>query len=372
MKQKCHLSLYCIIAACFLLCSGCTQKVEPVSQTEFYFDTVVTITLYETPELGTKRCKELLSSCFSMCEAYENMLSRTKAGSDIWQLNHAGGAAVTVHPETAGLLQKALDYCKQTDGLVDITIAPVADLWNFSSDHLLEIQSEDAVKNADAQNRDAAKPEQADTADANSLHNIPTETQLKPLLSHVDYRNVHIDGSTVTLSDPQAALDLGCIAKGYIADQLKAYLKQQGVSSALINLGGNLLTIGAKPDGSAFMLGIQRPFDQSGTPIAALPVTDASLVSSGIYERYFEADGTFYHHLLDPATGMPRSNDLLSVTILTDSSADADILSTAAFLMGLEDGMAYIEALPDVEAVFITKDYELHPSSALSELLQTQ
>lgn len=366
MKQKYHLILSCMAAACFLLCSGCARNAEPISQTGFYFDTVITITLYETPEIGREHCNELLASCFSLCEAYENMLSRTKAGSDVWKLNHAGGTAVTVHPETAQLLQKAIDYCKQTDGLVDITIAPVTDLWNFSSDHLLEIQA------ADAQHASSSKHEQANTADTASLHNVPTEEQLNSLLSHVDYRNIHIDGNTVTLSDPQAALDLGCIAKGYIADQLKSYLQQQKVSSALLNLGGNLLTIGTKPDGSAFMLGIQRPFATSGQTIAALPVTDASLVSSGIYERYFEADGILYHHLLDPSTGMPRCNDLLSVTILAKSSADADILSTAAFLMGLEKGMAYIESLPDVEAVFITEDYELHPSSALSELLQMQ
>lgn len=348
MTQNYRSILYCfIMTACLLLCSGCAKSPEPVSQTDFYFDTVVTITLYETPDIGKERCDELLSACFSLCETYENMLSRTKAGSDIWNINHASGKAVTVHPETARLLEKAIEYCAQTNGLVDITIAPVTDLWNFSSDHLLEMQ-------------------------AAGLHNIPTKSQLAPLLSHVDYRNIHIDGNTVTLADPLAALDLGCIAKGYIADQLKSYLKQQGVTSALINLGGNLLTIGTKPDGNAFMLGIQRPFDESGAPIAALPVTDASFVSSGIYERYFESDGVFYHHLLNPATGMPETNDLLSVTILTQSSADADILSTAAFLMGLEDGMAYIEALPDVEAVFITKDYELHPTSSLSGLLQTQ
>ena len=147
-------------------------------------------------------------------------------------------------------------------------------------------------------------------------------------------------------------------------------MQEEGCQSAIINLGGNILTIGEKPDGSAFRLGIQKPFADGGTPSAALPVTDASLVSSGVYERYFESDGERFHHLLNPKTGMPENNGLLSVTILSDSSADGDILSTACFLLGLEDGMAYAESLPGIEAVFITEDYVLHPSSGLSGILQ--
>ena len=142
------------------------------------------------------------------------------------------------------------------------------------------------------------------------------------------------------------------------------------MNSAIINLGGNVLTLGKKPDGSPFRLGIQKPFDVRNAPIASLAVTDASLVSSGVYERYFEADGIRYHHLLNTRTGMPENNTLLSVTILSDSSAEGDILSTACFLLGPKAGMACVESLPGVEAVFITEDYELHSSSGLSGLVQ--
>ncbi len=124
----------------------------------------------------------------------------------------------------------------------------------------------------------------------------------------MDYQKVQINGTTVALKEAGAALDLGCIAKGYIADRLKDYLEEQGIKSAVINLGGNVLTLGSKPDGSPFRLGIQRPFDLRGNPIAVLSVSDASLVSSGVYERYFEADGVRYHHLLNPRTGMPEQN----------------------------------------------------------------
>lgn len=352
MKRKILPIILCILSALIALCSGCSKNITPISQTDFYFDTVITITLYDTNRLGTKRCNEILASCFSLCESYEAMFSRTKEGSDIWNINHADGAPITVHPETAALLQKSLFYCEQTNGLVDITIAPVTDLWDFSSEHLLQLQN-------------------TDTSDTETpLSSLPTKEQLTNRLAHVDYKKVNITGNTVILKDADAALDLGCIAKGYIADCLKMHLQAQGISCAIINLGGNLQTLGTKPDGSPFLLGIQKPFGDNRTPIATLPVTDSSLVSSGVYERYFEAGGIRYHHLLNPRTGLPENNGLLGVTILTASSADADILSTAAFLLGLEKGIAYIDSLPDTEAVFITEDGSLHPTDGLSGLLQ--
>lgn len=338
MKYSIFTRLCIFLTAVSFLLTGCGKNTSSVSQTAFYFDTVITITLYDARSAAD--CQEILDSCFALCETYENMLSRTKEGSDIWRLNHANGSPVQVHTETAALIKKALSVCEETNGAVDITIAPLSSLWDFSSGHAAERKS------------------------------IPTSSQIRSLLPHIDYHKVRLDGNTVTLEDPDAAIDLGCIAKGYIADRLKEYLQEEGCQSALINLGGNILTIGKKPDGSAFRLGIQKPFADGGTPSAVLPVTDASLVSSGVYERYFESDGERFHHLLNPKTGMPENNGLLSVTILSDSSADGDILSTACFLLGLEDGMAYAESLPGIEAVFITEDYVLHPSSGLSGILQ--
>ena len=216
--------------------------------------------------------------------------------------------------------------------MLDITIAPVKDLWDFT-------------------------PE--------GTHKLPGDDTLAEALSHVDYHNLIVENNTVTLSDPESSIDLGCIAKGYIADRLKEYLVGEGVTSAILNLGGNVLTIGGKPSGDPFVLGIRRPFADSNDSIAAIRTSGRSLVSSGVYERYFVLNGTRYHHLLNPHTGMPQDNYLLSVTILSASSTEGDALSTVCFLLGPEKGMELIESLPDTEAVFITDDYELHPSSGL-------
>jgi len=342
MKRKPPVLLSLFVFLILLLC-GCGKTAAPVSRTGVYFDTAVTITLYD--ELTDARREEIFSQCFALCQDYENMLSRTKERSDIWQINHAKGSPVEVRPETAGLLEKALYYCDATDGAVDITIAPLSSLWNFSSESLSG---------------------QSDKTE----HIPPDQDSIRQLLPHVNYHSIRIDGNTVTLTDPEAALDLGCIAKGYIADRLKEYLTQQGIRSGIIDLGGNILTIGSKPDGSAFTLGIRRPFDSQASGIAVLSVTDASLVSSGVYERCYEWNGIRYHHLLNTKTGLPENNGLLGVTVLSASSADGDILSTACFLLGLDDGMSYVESLPGIEAVFITEDYEIHESSGLSGLLQ--
>jgi len=347
MKRKLSYTLlFLVLLPIFSLLYGCGKNVTPVSQTAYYFDTVVTITLYRDGTLSRTEEETVFDGCFSLCETYEAMLSRTREGSDVWRINHADGAPTRVSPETAALLRQALSFCEATGGALDITVAPLSDLWDFSSQSL-----------------------QREPDDG---HRVPSQDEIEACLSHVDYKNVLVEGDTVTLADPGAAIDLGCIAKGYIADQLKQYLQQQGCTSAIIDLGGNLLTLGAKPDGAAYSLGIQRPFDLSGTPIATLSVTDTSLVSSGVYERYFDEDGVRYHHLLNAKTGMPEDNGLLSVTILSPSSAQGDALSTACFLLGPQAGMDYVESLPDVEAVFITQDYALHPSSGLSSLLRTQ
>ena len=339
MQTKLCKTLFSLFFILFsITLTGCTPQTEAVSKTGFYFDTTATITLYENDDAARET---LFQGCFALCKSYEELLSRTIPDSDIWKINHAKGAPVVVSEETATLLTLALSYCSDTNGAVDITIAPLSSLWDFSSEDL-ENKAE---------------------------HTIPSEEQRKEALSHVDYRKVIVDGNTVTLPDPDAAIDLGCVAKGFIADRLKEYLVKNDCKSAIINLGGNIVTVGARLDGTPFQIGIQNP--EGGNPIAILPITDASLVSSGTYQRCFEKDGILYHHLLSTKTGMPIQNGLRSVTILSASSADGDMLSTACFLLGLTDGMAYVESLPGIEAVFITEDHVLHTSSGLSSLLQT-
>ncbi len=309
--------------------TGCGGKSEPLSRTGFYFDTVITVTLYDNQK------ETILDGCFSLAGTYENMLSKTKENSDVWNINHSGGKPSAVSQDTLALLRACLFYAELSGGKADPTIGPVTELWDFS---------------------------------ASSPAALPAPADLEKALAHVSYERILIEGNTVRLADPDAEIDLGFIAKGYIADRMKEYLVSQGVESATINLGGNVLTIGSRPDGSPFRIGIQKPFSSVGDTALVLPVTDLSVVSSGTYERYFELDGTIYHHILDTKTGYPVQNNLFQVTILSQSSMDGDALSTTCFLLGLEDGLKLIESIEGTEALFFTSDGKIHASSGLKDL----
>lgn len=365
LEQKTAL---CLLLLTVMLClSSCGQKKEPVVKTGFYFDTVIAITLYGDSEA----LSPLFEEVFAMCERYDAMLDRTAADSDIARINKAAGSPVDVDPETLSLIQTACSYSALTDGLIDPTITPLLTLWGFGAD----------ASGSGTQTADNAAAGSGTQTDGSAAAGSDTQTEYHPAAlaippdadalaeacTHVDYRSIVIDeqAGTVMLTDPDAAIDLGFIAKGYIADRIREYLVSKQVASAIINLGGNTLLIGDKPDKSPYRVGIQYPFGSAGDIITTLSVRDQSVVTSGVYERFVEADGVRYHHILHPKTGYPVENGLLSVTIITDSSTDADALSTACFLLGLSDGMALIESLPDTEALFITDDYELHYSSGL-------
>lgn len=301
--------------------SGCRAKTsQPVSRTAFYLDTVITVTLYDVPPADGEI---LLDECMALVESYEKLFSKTIEGSDVWNINHSAGAPVTVHEDTARLLDAALAYAKQYNGVIDPAIGTLSDLWNFS-----------------------------DTGE----HHIPSPEEITEALSHVSYQNIIPDGNQVTLMDSATRIDLGFIAKGYIADRLREYLISQNVGSAIINLGGNVLTIGTKPDGTPFQVGIQKPFDDRGATALVLSVSDTSVVSSGNYERYFIKNNTIYHHILSTENGYPVDSGLSQVTILSEHSVDGDALSTLCFILGYENGRSLIDSLPDVEAVFITQD----------------
>lgn len=326
MHNKQHIFLLIIFITIFL--TGCTRTAEPVSQVGFYLDTVVQITLYDTGD--SQSCIKNINECFTIIDNYEHLFSATMEGSDIWNINHSNGNPVTVSDDTVNLIQTALYYSELSGGRVDLTVLPLSELWDFGTE--------------------------------GSTH-IPDHSAIEEALSHIDYHAVLIDGNTVTLSDFHAAIDLGFIAKGYIADRLKDHLLEQGVTSACISLGGNLITIGNKPDGQPYRIGVQKPFADEGVTAATLSVTDASVVSSGIYERYFYEDNILYHHLLDTKTGYPADNNIAGVSILAPTSVDADALSTTCYFLGLNEGMKLIESLDNTEALFITKDGTLHSSS---------
>lgn len=319
------LIILCIIT--FLL-PGCSRNSTPISKSDIYFDTIITITVYDDNHIV------FLDECFSIAEKYENLLSKTVETSDIYKINHSNQKPTVVDSETIYLLEKALEYAKITNGVIDPTILPLSDLWNFGENNT-----------------------------------VPLSKDIASSLSYVGYENVIIDKETnsVILNHPNAGIDLGFIAKGYIADKMKEYLLSNGVESALINLGGNILTIGNKPDGSPYVLGIQEPFSDGQSSIPNVSIRDKSLVTSGVYERYFYENGILYHHILDTKTGYPIDNNIWGVTILSDSSMEGDAYSTICLCLGLEDGMKLIEKTEGLEAMFITNDMELHYSSGFPQ-----
>lgn len=305
--------------------SGCTAppKNEAVQVNGIYFDTVVQIQAWGTSQEVADHCKEL-------CAYYENLFSTTVDTSEVSEINRSGGQPVEVSDDTAELIRIGREYGELSDGYFDITIDSASRLWDFTE---------------------------------NTRKELPDPDELSEAVSHIDYRSIRLDGNTVSLSDPEARIDLGGIAKGYIADRLKEYLESEGVEHALINLGGNMVAVGNRYDGTDFRIGIQKPFAETGETIAAVSVSDRSVVTSGDYERYFEKDGTIYHHILDPYTGYPVQNDLDQVTVISEKSVDGDALSTTCYALGPEKGMELIRSLDDVEAIFVTKDGQILCSS---------
>lgn len=321
MKKTASLFITILLIVTLISCSS-PPKSEKLTVTGIYFDTVIQIDAW-----GTKA--STLEHCKTICEDYENLFSNKIETSEISKINASAGNPVKVSEETLELISRGIDYCELSGGKFDITIAPLSDLWNFTD---------------------------------NPNGNLPEQSAIEEARSHVGYKTIQVDkdSCTVTLNDPQAKIDLGGIAKGYIADRLKAYLKSEGVEHALINLGGNVLALGTAYDGTPFRIGIQKPFDEQNSTIDILEIEDRSVVSSGIYQRYFEKDGTIYHHILNPETGYPYSNNLLQATIISDRSMDGDALSTCCFALGLNDGSTLIESLDHVQAIFVTEDYQLH------------
>lgn len=313
--------------------TGCTSqsifsnKAKETTQTEFFLNTVSYITIYNMDE---KSATEIINDCFTYCRKYEQMLSKTIESSEISAINNAKGNWVTVSQDTINLISLANKYSALSGGKFDCTVAPATALWDFNSEE----------------------------------HIVPNPSDIAEAVTHVNYNAIEIDGNKIRLTDENAAIDLGGIAKGYIGDKAKEYLLEKGAEKAIISLGGNILTI-SPDDDTPFRIGVQRPFDEQGTSYGILEVKNMSVVTSGTYERSFEKDGILYHHILDTKTGMPVDNELYSVTIISKESAVADALSTTCFVLGVDEGMKLIEETPDTEAIFITTDYEAHCSSGI-------
>ncbi len=323
--KKYRIPFFALLLLALAAFSGCGQKQEPVTKHGFYFDTVIQITLYD------RKYEPLIDDCFSMAEEFEQKVSKTLSGSEIYALNHAEGAPVSLSEDTLSLLQTGLAYCEKSGGSFDITIGALAELWDIK----------------------------------NNPGTIPEPDQIAAALATVGYENILLSGRTAALANPDTQVDLGGLAKGYMADRMKDYLNEQGVCEGFINLGGNVLALGPKKNGQPYTIGIQKPFADPGVSLLSVEISDGTVVSSGVYERYFQKDGKLYHHILDPSTGAPFENGLLSVTIFCPRSVDGDALSTTCFSLGAQEGLSLVESLPDTEAVFVTEELELLFSSGM-------
>ncbi len=307
---------------------------DPISRSDFILNTYVTITIYDTSD------ESVLDGALELCADCENIFSRTLPGSELWDVNHraADEQTLTVSDDMATVIEKGIYYSALTDGAFDITIEPLSSLWDFTS--------QEAV--------------------------IPDVEDISARAAMVDYHNVVLSGNNLTFLSPDTTLDLGGIAKGYIADAIKKYLESAGVSSAIINLGGDVLCVGEKPDGSGFKIGLQMPFSDHSDTFATVEIKDLSVVGSGVYERNFFVDGKNYHHILNPSTGYPYDNGLIGINVISDTAIDGDALATALFSLGLEEGLKLADSLDGVYACFIDEDYNTIYSDGFEQFLTAQ
>lgn len=330
--------------------TGCSSQVE-TAKTDFCLDTQCTITIYDTNEalnpdgaMAMEEAEEILDDAFDEIRRYENILSRTVEGSDVDRINKAGGQSTEVSQETMDVIQLCMEAGLISDGKFDMTIGAVTDLWDFKSEN----------------------------------PKLPQQSDIEKALSTVDFTKMRTQGSSVTFTNPETRVDFGGVAKGYIADCIGEFLKEKGVKKAIVNLGGNIVTIGQKDAETLWNIGIERPYSDRTEIMGTVQVADATVVTSGIYERNFEQDGVLYHHVLDPATGYPVETDLEAITLVAaeGNSGFCDSLSTICILLGKDKAMDLIESLQEkhpekqLEAALIDKDDNMTQTSGMNVMIE--
>ena len=312
-----------------LFLTGCSAESspEPVQGTFFAMDTVMDFTIYG--ESG------LIDQSESLIASLESLVSVTDANSELYAINQTGSGTLT--GKASSLMEQALEICRRTDGALDLSIYPIVRAWGFTT----------------------------------GSYQVPDEAEIQALLPLVDYRKIQYDAATGTVTLPEGMeIDLGSVAKGYAGQLAAQMLREHGVQSALLNLGGNVQTVGAKPDGSPWQIGIKDP--QGEDAMMVLSVEDQAVVTSGGYERYFEQDGVTYHHIIDPKTGYPAENGLVSVTIVSSDGTLADGLSTSLFIMGEEKAAEFWKAHSnEFEAIFATDDGTIYVTEGLKDSFTT-
>lgn len=329
MNAKKLVLLGLVLISIIATITGCgSERTEtPISRTEFMMDTIITLKIYDEND------EKILDRAIKRLEEIETEMSVSIENSDVNKINkNAGVKPVQVNKDVYNVLERAKYYSTLSNGTYEPTIGPLVDLWNITGD-------------------DEADRERA---------SIPSKEQINEKLNIVDYNDLELmEDNYVYLKRKEMKLDLGGIAKGYAADEVKKIFAENGVKSAILDLGGNIYAIGQKDNGDPWRIGVTNPFDPSNSYIGVLEVEDKSIVTSGDYERYITYKGKKYHHIISPKTGYPSENEVRGVSIISDESIDGDALSTTLFILGVDDGLELIKQLEGVEAIFITNDKEV-------------
>lgn len=315
----------------FIGCSKNNKVQEPITRTEALMGTVVKVTIYDSDDISN------LDKSFDRVREIESLVSINKEGTLLDEVNQSAGIApVKVDKDTFAMVKEGLEYSQITNGLFDITVGPLVQLWRIGF------------------------PEAR----------VPSPDEIPPVLKLINYNDVELneDDKSIFLKKPNMIIDLGAVAKGFTADAISKVLTENNVNSAIIDLGGNVYTHGKKITGEDWRVGIQNPLSSRGDILGTINVSNKSIVTSGTYERFIEKDGVKYHHILNPKTGYPYSNNISGISIISDKSVDGDILSTSVFAMGIDDGLAYVESRPDIQAIFVTNDNKIYLSSGMKNL----
>ena len=322
-----------IIIATFLFVSCSALQSQYYEGSSFAMNTII------SQEIYGDNAEESFTDVNKRIKEIENNMTVKDLNSDIGKINEASANAsknyTLINRDTALVIEKAVFFSDKSNGAFDVTIKPLIDLWNISGIH----------------------------------SEIPSDEEIKDTRYLVDYRGILIKNegkkTSVRLEMKNQAIDLGGIAKGYACDEAIKIYKDKNIESALINIGGNISALGTKPDKTQWKIGVQNPRGETGTYIGVVSLKDNAISTSGDYQRFFELDGKKYHHIIDPETGYPAKSGLISVSVISKFAVDADALSTAVFVLGLEKGKSLIEELDNTEAVFITDEKQVLITSGL-------
>ena len=316
------LKIIVLIIFTALFTASCANK-KGQTYNAFYFDTIVSITVYDNFNA------ESIIEINDLLTRYDQLFSISNPNGDIYKINTTTEGEIS--NETASVLENLYSYYESSDGLINPGVQTIYNLYEF------------------------------DTLE----HPLPDQEKISEALNHIDYSQLNIEGTHFEKKDKMLEINTGCIAKGYIADKIAECLINNNINNAIINLGGNILVIGKKSDNTPFQIGIEKPFEAENT-ITHLTINNnyprLSVVTSGIYERYFTNNGSIYHHLLNPYTGLSLDNELYSVTVVGPSSETADILSTLLYLQGYEKACNTLKNYPEYYGLFVFRDYSIQYS----------